>query len=93
MKQCQTMPTNRTISILVTSNINLSQLAEQNQSDSLHHVEQRQAESLVEKCQVESTCRTWKTMHIFAFKVYIISTAWSTKVRSACCQPVTEGHN
>ena len=24
--------------------------------------------------------------------MYIISTAWSTKVRSACCQPVTEGH-
>ena len=46
MEQCQTMSTNRTISTLVTSNINLSQLAEQSQPDSL--VERRQAESLVE---------------------------------------------
>ena len=91
MEQCQTIyQTNRTISTLVTSNINLSQLAEQSQPDSL--VEQCQAESL-EQCQVESTCRTMANQAYFAFKVFIISTNWSTKVRSACCQPVTEGCN
>ena len=55
----------------------------------------RQVESLVEQCQVESSqlVEQWQTKHILAFKVYILSTAWSTKVRSACCQPMTEGHN
>ena len=91
MEQCQTMPTNRTTLTLVTSNSNLSQLPEQSQPDSL--LEQHQAESLVEQCQVESTCRTMANQAYFAFKVYIKLTAWSTKVRSACCQPVTEGHN
>ena len=63
MEQCQTMSTNRTVSVLVTSNINLSQLAEQSQPDSL--VEQRQAESLVEQCKVESTCRTMANQAYF----------------------------
>ena len=68
MEQCQTMPTNRTILTLVTSNSNLSQLPEQSQPDSL--LEQRQAESPVEQCNVKLSqlAEQWQTKHILPLR-------------------------
>ena len=51
VEQCQTMATNTTTLTLVTSNINLSQLAEQSKPELLV---ERQTESLIEQCQTVS---------------------------------------